>query len=42
LVVSKFGTFKNVLRMTPPLCVQMGDIPNIVEALDQAFAAAGN
>jgi len=40
LVMSKSGTFKNVLRMTPPLCVQMDDVPNIVEALDRAFAAA--
>ena len=40
LVMSKSGTFKNVLRMTPPLCVQMNDVPHIVEALDRAFAAA--
>ena len=40
LVMSKSGTFKNVLRMTPPLCVQMDDVPNIAEALDRAFAAA--
>ena len=40
LVLSKSGTFKNVLRMTPPLCVQMTDVPQIVEALDKAFAAA--
>jgi alanine-glyoxylate transaminase/(R)-3-amino-2-methylpropionate-pyruvate transaminase len=40
LVMSKSGTFKNVLRMTPPLCVQMDDVSNIIEALDRAFAAA--
>jgi alanine-glyoxylate transaminase / (R)-3-amino-2-methylpropionate-pyruvate transaminase len=37
LVMSKSGTFKNVLRMTPPLCVQMDDVPHIIEALDRAL-----
>ncbi|MFM7442665.1 MAG: aminotransferase class III-fold pyridoxal phosphate-dependent enzyme, partial [Tabrizicola sp.] len=40
LVMSKSGTFKNVLRMTPPLCVTMEDVPQITAALDQAFAKA--
>jgi alanine-glyoxylate transaminase/(R)-3-amino-2-methylpropionate-pyruvate transaminase len=40
LVMSKSGTFRNVLRMTPPLCVTMSDIPQIVAALDRAFTAA--
>lgn len=40
LVMSKSGTFRNVLRMTPPLCVSMADVPMIVEALDRAFATA--
>jgi alanine-glyoxylate transaminase/(R)-3-amino-2-methylpropionate-pyruvate transaminase len=40
LIMSKSGTFKNVLRMTPPLCVQMDDVPQIVEALERAFAMA--
>jgi alanine-glyoxylate transaminase/(R)-3-amino-2-methylpropionate-pyruvate transaminase len=40
LIMSKSGTFKNVLRMTPPLCVQMDDVPQIVEALERAFALA--
>jgi alanine-glyoxylate transaminase/(R)-3-amino-2-methylpropionate-pyruvate transaminase len=38
LVMSKSGTFKNVLRMTPPLCVQMEDVPHIVEGLDRALS----
>lgn len=41
LVMSKSGTFKNVLRMTPPLCLPMADVPQIAAALDRAFAAAG-
>ena len=40
LIMSKSGTFKNVLRMTPPLCVQMSDVPQIVESLERAFAMA--
>jgi alanine-glyoxylate transaminase / (R)-3-amino-2-methylpropionate-pyruvate transaminase len=40
LVMSKSGTYRNVLRMTPPLCVQMADVPVIAEALDRAFAQA--
>jgi alanine-glyoxylate transaminase / (R)-3-amino-2-methylpropionate-pyruvate transaminase len=35
--MSKSGTFKNVLRMTPPLCVKMKDVPHIVDALDRAL-----
>lgn len=40
LVMSKSGTYRNVLRMTPPLCVQMADVPVIAEALDRAFTTA--
>jgi alanine-glyoxylate transaminase/(R)-3-amino-2-methylpropionate-pyruvate transaminase len=38
LILSKSGTFKNVLRMVPPLCLQMEDIPAVMDALDRSFA----
>ncbi|MGJ8609760.1 MAG: aspartate aminotransferase family protein [Octadecabacter sp.] len=38
LIMSKSGTFKNVLRMVPPLCLQMEDVQPVVDALDRSFA----
>lgn len=38
LILSKSGTFKNVLRMVPPLCLQMEDIQPVLDALDRSFA----
>jgi len=38
LVMSKSGTFRNVLRMTPPLCLSMDDVPAVAEALERSFA----
>lgn len=38
LILSKSGTFKNVLRMVPPLCLQMDDIPHVLDALDRSFS----
>lgn len=38
LVVSKSGNHKNVLRMVPPLCLSMDDIPHVLDALDRSFA----
>lgn len=37
LVLSKSGTFKNVLRMVPPLCLSMDDIPHVLAALEKSF-----
>lgn len=37
LVVSKTGPFKNVLRMVPPLCLSLDDVPQIGEAFDRCF-----
>ena len=37
LVVSKSGPSRSVLRMVPPLCLQMEDVEPIVEALDRSF-----
>jgi alanine-glyoxylate transaminase/(R)-3-amino-2-methylpropionate-pyruvate transaminase len=38
LILSKSGTFKNVLRMVPPLCLQMDDIQPVLDALDRSFS----
>ena len=38
LIMSKSGTFKNVLRMVPPLCLKMEDVQPVVDALDRSFA----
>lgn len=38
LILSKSGTFKNVLRMVPPLCLSMNDVQPVIDALDQSFA----
>jgi alanine-glyoxylate transaminase/(R)-3-amino-2-methylpropionate-pyruvate transaminase len=38
LILSKSGTFKNVLRMVPPLCLQMEDVQPVLDAYDRSFA----
>ena len=38
LILSKSGAFKNVLRMVPPLCLQMDDVQSVLDALDRSFA----
>ncbi|MEP2530031.1 aspartate aminotransferase family protein [Shimia sp.] len=38
LILSKSGTFKNVLRMVPPLCLQMEDVEPVIDALDRSFS----
>lgn len=40
IVVSKSGPHRSVLRMVPPLCLSMSDVPTVLEALDQSFRAA--
>ena len=42
LVVSKSGPYRSVLRMVPPLCLSMDDVPAVAERLDRSFAAALN
>ncbi len=37
LVMSKSGTYRNVLRMCPPLCIQMEDVDFFASALGKAF-----
>ena len=37
LVVSKSGPSRSVLRMVPPLCLQMDDVEFVIEALDRSF-----
>ena len=37
LVMSKSGTFKNVLRMVPPLCIQMEDVAVFETAINRCF-----
>ncbi len=38
LVASKSGAYKNVLRICPPLCIQMSDVTFFENAIDQSFA----
>ena len=38
IVVSKSGTFRNVLRMVPPLCLSHDDVDQVVTAFDKCFA----
>jgi alanine-glyoxylate transaminase/(R)-3-amino-2-methylpropionate-pyruvate transaminase len=40
LVMSKSGPYRSILRMVPPLCLQLGDVDTVVDGLDRAFAAA--
>jgi alanine-glyoxylate transaminase/(R)-3-amino-2-methylpropionate-pyruvate transaminase len=37
LVVSKSGPSRSVLRMVPPLCLQMEDVDHVIDALDRSF-----
>ena len=38
LVVSKSGAERNILRLVPPMCLQMSDIPTIEMAFNESFA----
>ena len=38
LILSKSGNDKNILRMVPPLCLAMDDIPEVLAALERCFA----
>jgi alanine-glyoxylate transaminase/(R)-3-amino-2-methylpropionate-pyruvate transaminase len=38
LVASKSGAHKNVLRICPPLCIQMEDVAFFEQAIDNSFA----
>jgi alanine-glyoxylate transaminase/(R)-3-amino-2-methylpropionate-pyruvate transaminase len=38
LILSKSGTFKNVLRMVPPLCLSADDVQPVLEAFDRSFS----
>ncbi|NDH53322.1 MAG: aminotransferase class III-fold pyridoxal phosphate-dependent enzyme [Betaproteobacteria bacterium] len=37
LVVSKSGASKNILRMVPPMCLQLDDIPAVEQAMERCF-----
>ena len=39
LVCSKSGPHRSVLRMVPPLCLDMADVDPVAEKLEQSFAA---
>ncbi len=39
LVASKSGAYRNVLRICPPLCMQMEDVPVFEEAINRSFEA---
>ncbi len=38
LVASKSGAYKNVLRICPPLCIQMEDVAFFEQAIDSSFS----
>jgi alanine-glyoxylate transaminase/(R)-3-amino-2-methylpropionate-pyruvate transaminase len=38
LVASKSGAHKNVLRICPPLCIQMEDVAFFEQAIDHSFS----
>ncbi|MBS0361571.1 MAG: aspartate aminotransferase family protein [Proteobacteria bacterium] len=40
IVVSKSGPNRNILRMVPPLCLSLDDIPQVETALDACFSRA--
>ncbi|MBS0333773.1 MAG: aspartate aminotransferase family protein [Proteobacteria bacterium] len=40
IVVSKSGPNRNILRMVPPLCLGLDDVPRVEAALDECFARA--
>jgi len=42
LILSKSGAHQSCLRMVPPLCLSMDDIPAIAKGLDQAFATVSD
>jgi len=37
LVVSKSGANRNILRMVPPMCLEMSDVAQIAEAMDESL-----
>jgi alanine-glyoxylate transaminase / (R)-3-amino-2-methylpropionate-pyruvate transaminase len=39
LILSKSGPNRSVLRMVPPMCLSLGDVDQVADGLDQAFAA---
>jgi alanine-glyoxylate transaminase/(R)-3-amino-2-methylpropionate-pyruvate transaminase len=39
LILSKSGTYRNVLRMVPPLCISMDDVGLVADAMDRTFQA---
>jgi alanine-glyoxylate transaminase/(R)-3-amino-2-methylpropionate-pyruvate transaminase len=39
LVASKSGAYRNVLRICPPLCMQMDDVAFFAEAINNSFAS---
>lgn len=38
IVVSKSGANRNILRMVPPMCLSLDDIPQVEDALDRCFS----
>lgn len=37
LIVSKSGAHRNILRMVPPMCLQLADVEQVAQALDRCF-----
>ena len=37
LIANKSGAYRNVLRICPPLCMQMDDVPVFEEAINRSF-----
>jgi len=40
LILSKSGAWQSCLRMVPPLCLSLDDVPAIEKGFDEAFAKA--
>jgi len=38
LIASKSGAYRNLLRICPPLCMQMSDVAFFEEAINRSFA----
>jgi alanine-glyoxylate transaminase / (R)-3-amino-2-methylpropionate-pyruvate transaminase len=37
LVASKSGANRNIIRMVPPMCLQLHDVEAVADALDRCF-----
>jgi alanine-glyoxylate transaminase/(R)-3-amino-2-methylpropionate-pyruvate transaminase len=38
VIIGKCGLYGNVIKINPPMCIQMEDVDLVVEVLDQGLA----